>query len=90
MQNGYTVYVQKRYHYQCTLVLLADNNDMILSIGLGVSGLVTLILVTIAIGLFYLRKKQELQKKQKRMERERKRCVFSVSAVFVELILECP
>ena len=76
MQNGYTVYVQKRYHYQCTLVLLADNNDMILSIGLGVSGLVTLILVTITIGLFYLRKKQELQKKRKEMEEEQKRCVF--------------
>ena len=82
--------VQKRYQYQCKPVLLADNNGMILSIGLGVSGLVTLILVTIAIGLFYLRKKQELQKKQKRMERERKRCVISVSVVFVELILECP
>ena len=88
MINDYNV--QKRYQYQCKPVLLADNNSMILSIGLGVTGLVTLILVTIVIGLFYLRKKQELQKKQKRMERERRRCVFSVSAVFVELILECP
>ncbi|XP_078331914.1 uncharacterized protein LOC111106886 [Crassostrea virginica] len=57
----------------CRSNIRPDNNGMILSIGLGVSGLVTLILVTIAIGLFYLRKKQELQKKQKGMERERKR-----------------
>nr|XP_022295374.1 uncharacterized protein LOC111105368 isoform X1 [Crassostrea virginica] len=58
----------------CVSNVRPDNNDMILSIGLGVSGLVTLILVTIAIGLFYLRKKQELQKKCKKMEEEQKRC----------------
>lgn len=50
-----------------------DNNGMILSIGLGVSGLVFLLLTTIIVVLFYLRKKAEQHKKRQQIENDEKK-----------------
>lgn len=49
---------------------LPDNNGMILSIGLGVSGLVVLLLTTIIVVLFYLRRKAEQHKKRQQIEND--------------------
>lgn len=43
---------------------IPDNNGLILSIGLGVTGLVVLVLVTATIGLFRSREKEEQHKRQ--------------------------
>lgn len=46
------------------LFFIPDNNGLILSIGLGVTGLVVLVLVTATIGLFRSREKEEQHKRQ--------------------------
>lgn len=50
-----------------------DNDGLILSVALGVSALVVLLLGIIIIGLFYLRKKEEQRKRRKFKEEPKKR-----------------
>ncbi|XP_052687753.1 uncharacterized protein LOC128166542 isoform X2 [Crassostrea angulata] len=57
----------------CVTNAKPDNNGMILSIGLGVSGLVVLLLTTIIVVLFYLRKKAEQHKKRQQIENDEKK-----------------
>lgn len=50
-----------------------DNDGLILSVALGVSALVVLLLGIIIIGLFYLRKKEEQRKRRKFKQEPKKR-----------------
>lgn len=73
-QTPFVMTIKKKYcwHYikikkECSYNIFfstPDNNGLILSIGLGITGLVVLVLVTAAIGLFRSRKKEERHKRR--------------------------
>ncbi|XP_019918182.3 uncharacterized protein [Magallana gigas] len=66
------------YTAMCVTNKRPDNNGLILSIGLGVTGLVVLVLVTATIGLFRSREKEEQHKRQ---EATKKRFETPLAAV---------